>query len=208
MMFSKIKLLIMSGLLICSVSKNIFAQANNLYEERPSEAFDNMLDKEYPSVYDEMNKKASNEGDRETWLKISGSMDKEELLSFVDKYPNSEYAKEALQKINEIDIMEAKQLYREIAGKKYENIPPEITEDAIRAAGALRKAQTRKPAPDAGSVKDAKGQEQQEQGQRGAVIQQDIGIYQDNPYYGAGAGTTVGTEAGTEAENQQQAPLQ
>lgn len=204
MMFSKTKLLIMSGLLICSVTKNIFAQGNDLYEERPSEAFDNMLDKEYPSVYDEMNKKASNEGDRDAWLKISASMDKEELLSFVDKYPNSEYAKEALQKINEIDIMEAKQLYREIAGKKYENIPPEITEDAIRAAGALRKAQIRKPAPDAGSVKDAQGQGQEQmQGQaQGASPQQNMGNYQENPYYGAEAG------AGTEAENQQQAPLQ
>ncbi len=139
-------------------------------------------------------------------------MDKEELLSFVDKYPNSEYAKEALQKINEIDIMEAKQLYREIAGKKYENIPPEITEDAIRAAGALRKAQTRKPAPDAGSVKDAQGQEQQEQGQRGGAVisQQNMGNYQDNPYYGAEAGTEAGATVGTEAEaeSQQQAPLQ
>jgi hypothetical protein len=90
--------------------------------------------------------------------------------------------------------MEAKQLYREIAGKKYENIPPEITEDAIRAAGALRKAQIRKPAPDAGNVKNAQaqgqGQTQGQEEQEGAVIpQQNMDNYQDNPYYGEEMGS-------------------
>lgn len=96
-----------------------------------SESINKIVNEEYPSLYDEMSKKPSNEGDKDAWFRISKTTNKKELLEFMDSYPNSEYTKEALARIDEIDTMDAKQMYREMAGKKYEHIPPEITEDAL-----------------------------------------------------------------------------